>query len=150
MEHSSQFKDSSFKENARGSSSQAPSIAESVARSKDAIGAAANDAMNSAGTDLQSLRSDLNSLKDTVAKFMSQASNEAARSAREVTSNLAGQVSDVANDVAGKGAEIASAATNQAKTFASELEGMARRNPIGAIAGAVLVGVMIGMMGRRS
>jgi ElaB/YqjD/DUF883 family membrane-anchored ribosome-binding protein len=39
-------------------------------------------------------------------------------------------------------------ATEQAKTFAAELEGMARRNPLGTIAGAVLVGVVIGMMSR--
>jgi hypothetical protein len=35
-----------------------------------------------------------------------------------------------------------------AKTLASELEGMARRNPLGTIAGALLVGVIIGMMSR--
>jgi ElaB/YqjD/DUF883 family membrane-anchored ribosome-binding protein len=99
---------------------------------------------------LQSLRADLNSLKDTVAKFVSRAGSEAAKSAREVTSNVAGQVGDVASDLAGKGAEMASAASDQVKSFASELENMARRNPIGAMAGAVLVGVMIGLLGRRS
>jgi len=159
MEHantrseSQHFGGGQLKENARGSSGpsgSAPSVSESVTRGKEAIGAAATDAMNSAGTDLQSLRSDLNSLKDTVAKFVSQAGGEAAKSAREVTSNLAGQVGSVASDVAGKSAEMASAASDQAKTFASELEGMARRNPIGAIAGALLVGVLIGVMGRRS
>ena len=156
MEHantrseSQHFGGGQLKENARGSGASAPSVSESVTRGKEAIGAAATDAMNSAGTDLQSLRSDLNSLKDTVAKFVSQAGGEAAKSAREVTSNLAGQVGSVASDVAGKGAEMASAASDQAKTFASELEGMARRNPIGAIAGALLVGVLIGVMGRRS
>jgi hypothetical protein len=30
----------------------------------------------------------------------------------------------------------------------SELEGMARRNPLGTIAGALLVGVIIGMISR--
>jgi len=156
MEHgntrseSQHFGGGQLKENARGSGASAPSVSESVTRGKEAIGAAATDAMNSAGTDLQSLRSDLNSLKDTVAKFVSQAGGEAAKSAREVTSNLAGQVGSVASDVAGKSAEMASAASDQAKTFASELEGMARRNPIGAIAGALLVGVLIGVMGRRS
>jgi ElaB/YqjD/DUF883 family membrane-anchored ribosome-binding protein len=45
---------------------------------------------------------------------------------------------------------MASTATEQAKTFASEVESMARRNPMGAIAGAVLVGIMIGVLGRRS
>ena len=45
---------------------------------------------------------------------------------------------------------MASTATDQAKTFASELESMARRNPIGAMAGAVMVGILIGMLGRRN
>jgi ElaB/YqjD/DUF883 family membrane-anchored ribosome-binding protein len=83
-------------------------------------------------------------------KFISQAGNEAAKSAREITSNVAGQVGGVAGDMADKGANIASATTQQAKTFAAELEAMARRNPLGAIAGAVMIGVLIGMMGRRN
>jgi ElaB/YqjD/DUF883 family membrane-anchored ribosome-binding protein len=140
-----------FKDSPRGGATgSGPSIAESVVRGKEAIGTAANDAMNSAESDLQALRTDLNSLKDTVAKFVSQAGSEAAKSAREVTSNVAGQVGGVANDLADKGAEMASAASAQAKSFASELENMARRNPIGALAGAVVIGVLIGLMGRRS
>jgi ElaB/YqjD/DUF883 family membrane-anchored ribosome-binding protein len=133
-----------------GAGGSGSSISESVTRGKEAIGTAASEAMNSAGSDLQSLRADLNSLKDTVAKFVSQAGNEAAKSAREVTSNVAGQVGGVASDLAGKGTEMASAAMDQAKSFASELEGMARRNPIGALAGAVMIGVLIGLMGRRN
>jgi hypothetical protein len=41
---------------------------------------------------------------------------------------------------------------HQAQSFASELEGMGRRNPLGAMAAALLVGVMIGVIsrGRRS
>src|ERR1700680_2956255 len=76
------------------------SIADSLARGRDAVGTAANDAMSSAGSDLQSLRSDLNSLRETVTKFVSQAGNEAAKSAREVTSSVATQVGDVASDLA--------------------------------------------------
>jgi ElaB/YqjD/DUF883 family membrane-anchored ribosome-binding protein len=63
---------------------------------------------------------------------------------------VADQVGGVASDLADRGAGMASAASDQAKSFASELENMARRNPIGAIAGAVVVGVLIGLMGRRS
>jgi hypothetical protein len=37
---------------------------------------------------------------------------------------------------------------HQLKSFASELEGMARRNPLGAMAAALLVGVMIGVISR--
>ena len=99
---------------------------------------------------IRAIRDDLNSLKDTLSRFMSQASDEALKSARQLTSNVAGQVSDVASDLANRGSQLASSAGDQAKTFANELEGMARRNPLGALAGAVAIGVLIGVMGRRS
>ena len=133
-----------------GNSPGGPSVTNSMARGKEAIGAAATDAMDQAGADLKALRNDLNNLTDTMTKFISQAGNEAAKSAREITSNVAGQVSSVASDMADKGANLASSTTQQAKTFATELESMARRNPLGAIAGAVMIGVLIGMMGRRN
>jgi hypothetical protein len=44
-----------------------------------------------------------------------------------------------ASDTAG---EMAGAATQQMKTFASELESMTKRNPLGTLAGAVLVGLL--------
>jgi ElaB/YqjD/DUF883 family membrane-anchored ribosome-binding protein len=141
-----------FEENSRRGASppSGSSVSDSIARGKEAVGSAANEAMNSVGTDLQSLRTDLNGLKDTLTKFMSQAAGEAAKSAREVSSNVAGRVGGVANDLADRGAEMASTASEQAKSFASELESMACRNPIGALAGAVVIGVMIGVLGRRS
>jgi ElaB/YqjD/DUF883 family membrane-anchored ribosome-binding protein len=126
------------------------SVSDPLNRGKDAIAEAANGAARSAGSDLQAIRDDLNSLKDTLSRFMSQASGDALRSAREVTSNVAGQVSDVASDLAVRGTQLASSAGDQAKTFATELEGMARRNPLGALAGAVAIGVLIGAIGRRS
>lgn len=141
----------SIKENARGAAASVGSaVSDSVARGRDAVGAAANEVTNSAGSDLQSLQADLNRLKDTVTKFMAQAADEATKSAREVSANVAGRVGDVATDLAQKGSAMASTATDQAKTFASEVENMARRNPIGAMAGAVMVGILIGMLGRRS
>ena len=159
MEHSSVRSESQsfagavgqFKDNRHGATGgSSPSISESVARGKEAIGTAAAEAMNSAGSDLQSLRTDFNGLKDTFARFMSQAGGEAAKSAREVTSNVAGQVGSVASDLADKGAEMASTASDRAKSLGAEFESMARRNPIGALAGAVVIGVLIGLMGRRS
>ena len=140
-----------FKENSRNSNeATSTAVSDSIARGKDAVGAAAKDAMKSAGSDLQSLQADLNGLKETVTKFMSEAADQAAKSAREVSTHVASRVSDVAGDLADRGSAMASTATEQAKTFASELESMARRNPIGAIAGAVLVGILIGVLGRRS
>jgi ElaB/YqjD/DUF883 family membrane-anchored ribosome-binding protein len=117
-----------------------------MSRAKEAVSTAASEAMDAGAADLKTLQSDLSDLKDTVAKFVARASNETAKSAREI----AAQVSTAANDIADKGASAASAATDNAKTFATEIESMARRNPLGAIAGAVVVGVLIGMMGRRS
>jgi ElaB/YqjD/DUF883 family membrane-anchored ribosome-binding protein len=134
------------KDNSRSSGN----VSGALEHGKEAIGNAATDAMNSAGPDFQSLRNDLNALTNTVTKFVSEAGSEAAKSAQQITSTVAGRVGDVASGLADKGAEMAGAATGQAKTLASELENMARRNPLGVIAGAVVVGLLIGTMGRRS
>jgi ElaB/YqjD/DUF883 family membrane-anchored ribosome-binding protein len=57
----------------------------------------------------------------------------------------------MASDAGVAASDMAESATQQIKTFASELEGMARRNPLGTIAGAVIVGVLIGLIaGNRS
>jgi ElaB/YqjD/DUF883 family membrane-anchored ribosome-binding protein len=122
------------------------SIAEAGVRGKDAISTVATDATNSAGAELALLRSDLNSLIHTVEKFIAHAGVETEKVARKVSHNMAGR----AGDLSDKGVEMASAATDQAKVFASDFEHMVRRNPIGAIAGAVTVGVVIGLLGRRS
>lgn len=129
-------------------------MSESLNRGKDAVGAAANEAMTAAASDLQAIRNDLNSLKDTLARFMTQASSKAARSARDVSLSVSGQVKDavqdtvgVAGDIADKGMEFASTAGEQAKTLAAEFEAMARRNPLGALAGALAIGFLIGVWG---
>ncbi|SRR6266566_4837704 len=122
------------------------SVASSISQGKEAASTAASDAMGTAGADFKALQSDLSDLKETVAKLISRASNETTKSAREI----AGQVSTAASDIAEKGANVASVATDQAKTLVAELENVARRNPLGALAGAVVVGVLIGMMWRRS
>jgi ElaB/YqjD/DUF883 family membrane-anchored ribosome-binding protein len=134
-----------------GSSNPKPnSVGDALNRGKDAISDAANDAAKSSGSDLQAIQNDLNSLKETLSRFMSQAGTQAVKSARDATSNLAGQVGDAASDLADRGSQLVSTAGDQAKTFASELESMARRNPLGTLAGAVAIGVLIGIMGRRS
>jgi ElaB/YqjD/DUF883 family membrane-anchored ribosome-binding protein len=133
-------------------------VSESLSRGKDAIGAAAGEAMTAAASDLEAIRNDLNSLKDTLARFMVQAGNETARSARDVSSSVAGQmkdavggaVGDIAGGLADKGVEFASTAGEQAKSLAAELDAIARRNPLGALAGALAIGFLIGAWGRRS
>jgi ElaB/YqjD/DUF883 family membrane-anchored ribosome-binding protein len=100
------------------------------------------------GETLSQLRRDVASLKDTFALFASQAGGEAAKAMRNMSEAVASQVGDAASGVADTGSGLATSAKQQAKTFASELEAMARRNPLGTIAGTLVVGVIIGMMSR--
>jgi len=92
--------------------------------------------------DMTRLQREVASLKDTFARLASQVSSEAAKTVRNVGQTVASQ----AGGVADAGSELASSAKEHAKTVVSELEAMARRNPLGTIAGAVLVGVIIGMI----
>jgi ElaB/YqjD/DUF883 family membrane-anchored ribosome-binding protein len=94
------------------------------------------------------LSRDLASLKDSFARLASQAGGEAAKTIRGVSQAVASHVGGAASGVADASSDVASTAKEHAKTFASELEGMARRNPLGTIAGAVVIGVIVGMMWR--
>jgi ElaB/YqjD/DUF883 family membrane-anchored ribosome-binding protein len=134
-----------------------PSVGESLSRGKDALGTVAAGAMADASSDLDALRNDLTSLKNTLARFMADAGGEAAKSAREVSSSVAGHVGgvaghvgDKASDLADRGAQFAATTGEQAKSLAAEIEAFARRNPLGALAGAVAVGFVLGLWGRRS
>jgi ElaB/YqjD/DUF883 family membrane-anchored ribosome-binding protein len=97
---------------------------------------------------LSGLRQDMTSLKNTLSRFASQAGDDAAKTVRGASQSLASQVGGAATGVADMGSDLATTAKEHAKTFASELEGMARRNPLGTIAGALVVGVVIGLMSR--
>ena len=100
------------------------------------------------GETLSQLSRDVASLKDTFSLLVSQAGGEAAKKMRNMGEAVASQVSDTASGVADTGSDLASSAKHRATTFASELEAMARRNPLGTIAGSLLVGVIVGMMSR--
>ena len=100
------------------------------------------------GETLSQLRRDVASLKDTFALLVSQAGGEAAKAMRNMSDTAASQVGDAASGVADTSSDLAASAKQHAKTFASELEAMARRNPLGTIAGTLMVGVIIGMMSR--
>jgi ElaB/YqjD/DUF883 family membrane-anchored ribosome-binding protein len=114
------------------------SVVESINRGKEAIGSAANEAMDAAATDLESLRRDLNGLTQTLTTFLSQAGTEAGKSARDVSSALAEQ-----------GVNVASGAAERSKSLVGDLEQMARRNPLGTLAGAVVLGMLIASLSRR-
>ena len=97
---------------------------------------------------LSELRQDMASLKSTISRFASQAGDDAAKTVRGASQTLASQVGSAASGVADMSSDLASSAKEHAKTFASELEGMAKRNPLGTLAGALVVGVVIGLMSR--
>ena len=98
--------------------------------------------------DVQKLRRDVANLTDTLTRLGSRVGGEAAETVRSAGQSFSAQVGSAAGAVADASSDLASSAKEHAKTFASELEGMARRNPLGTIAGALLVGVVIGMMSR--
>ena len=97
---------------------------------------------------LSQLSREIASLKDTFALLASQTGGEAAKKMRNMSEALVSQVGDAAGGVADTGSDLATSAKQHAKTFASELEAMARRNPLGTIAGTLVVGVIVGMMSR--
>ena len=89
---------------------------------------------------------DVASLKDTFTRLTSQLGDVGTKTARNVSQAVASQIGSATS--VDTGSDLASSAREHAKTFASELEGMARRNPLGTIAGALMIGIVIGMMSR--
>lgn len=124
--------------------------AEALSRGKEAASAAGAEAASSGASAVQSLRSEIKNIQDMVTRLAAQSGREAVDSARHAAAAAAERVGDVAGDLARSSADAAAAATDRAKSVAGELEGMARRNPMGVIAGAVVIGVLIGVLGRRS
>jgi hypothetical protein len=94
------------------------------------------------------LNRDVGSLKDSFTRLASQLGDVGTKTIRNVSQTVTSQVGTAAGGLVDAGSDLASTASEHAKTFASELENMARRNPLGTIAGALLVGVIIGMMSR--
>ena len=112
---------------------------------KDGIAGAARDRL---AEDVSGLRAEMNRMSESLSKFASEAGGQAARTARNVGQAVASQVGSTASGIASTSAEMASSATEQVKTLATELEGIARKNPLGALAGALAVGIVIGLIVR--
>jgi ElaB/YqjD/DUF883 family membrane-anchored ribosome-binding protein len=100
------------------------------------------------GDTVSQLSRDLASLKNSFSQLASQAGGEAAKAMRNMSQSVTSQVGDAASGAADRGADLAATAKEQVKTFASELEAMARRNPLGTIAGTLVVGIVLGLMTR--
>lgn len=98
---------------------------------------------------IDALRRDLNGLKEAMSEFLAQTAARSAEAAQEAATRVAEQSAAAAGRVAESSAALAGQAADQAKSAAMELEGLARRNPLSAIAAAAAIGLIIGMMGRR-
>jgi ElaB/YqjD/DUF883 family membrane-anchored ribosome-binding protein len=96
--------------------------------------------------EVSSLRADMAKMHGILSNFVSEAGGQAARTARNVGQSVVSHVGSTASGLANTTADIASSATDQLKTFATELEDVARRNPLGALAGALAVGIVIGLI----
>jgi ElaB/YqjD/DUF883 family membrane-anchored ribosome-binding protein len=95
------------------------------------------------------LQEELAALKSTVASLLAEAKGGAAktlRAAGDLVSHKVGSASHVAVE---KSSALAESATGRVQSLALELEIWARRRPLSAIAGAMLAGILIGMLGRR-
>jgi ElaB/YqjD/DUF883 family membrane-anchored ribosome-binding protein len=84
------------------------------------------------------------------AKSPTAALSETAQGAVESMRSAAGEVKERGQEAISKGAaaatEMADSASKQVTTFASELTKMTRDNPLGALAGAAIAGVLIGLL----
>jgi ElaB/YqjD/DUF883 family membrane-anchored ribosome-binding protein len=109
---------------------------------------AESSASSTRGTDLSKLVEEVASLRDTLTKYISDAGSDAAKTVRDVGQSVTSQIGGAASGVMDAGASMANTASKQTKTFISEIESAARQNPLGAMAGALLVGVLIGLLGR--
>jgi ElaB/YqjD/DUF883 family membrane-anchored ribosome-binding protein len=123
-------------------------VGDAFDRGKSGIADSASAARDSLAEDMTRLRADLAKMQETVARFATEAGSEAATTARRVGQVVASEVGSAASGIAEAGAQMASSAKEQVKTFASEFEAMARRNPLGTMAGTLVAGIVIGLMSR--
>jgi ElaB/YqjD/DUF883 family membrane-anchored ribosome-binding protein len=88
--------------------------------------------------DIARLQEEIAALRSTVTTLLSEVGSGAAKTLKAAT--------DV---VTHQGTALAASASDRAHTLASELESLARRKPLSTIAGALVAGIIIGLMGRR-
>jgi hypothetical protein len=77
---------------------------------------------------------------------------DTARDAIDSVKNTVGDAVDRGQAAVGQAtaaaSDMAKSASQQVTTFASELEAMTKRNPLGILAGAFFAGILIGLLGR--
>jgi hypothetical protein len=73
----------------------------------------------------------------------------AARGVRTIGETIIDRVSATSVAAADCASAMVDSAANSARSMARDLEGFARRQPLSALAGALLIGVVLGMFSRR-
>jgi hypothetical protein len=121
---------------------------DAIERGRSNIADSAHAAGDNLAQDLARLRADMAKMQQTLSAFVSEIGSETARTMGGVSHSVVKEVGAAASTLADAGAELAGSAKDQAKTFASELEAAARKNPLGTLAAALLAGIVIGMMTR--
>jgi ElaB/YqjD/DUF883 family membrane-anchored ribosome-binding protein len=124
------------------------SIAGALERGRTKIAESAAATGDDLAGDMKTLRADMAKMQDTLMKFVSQVGSHSSQTMSDVGQAVAGQVASAASGIAGAGSDMAASATAQAKTFASELESMARKNPLGTLVGTLMVGMVVGFISR--
>jgi ElaB/YqjD/DUF883 family membrane-anchored ribosome-binding protein len=124
-----------------GQSDKDTSIGGAIERGSSAIAEHTNRTTDELSKEVTELRAELAKMQQTVTRYASNTGSEAMKTARDVGSAVVTTVENKASD-------LAASATAQAKTFASELETMARNNPMPTLAGTLVVGMLIGFCSR--
>jgi ElaB/YqjD/DUF883 family membrane-anchored ribosome-binding protein len=107
-------------------------VGEEFQRAKDQLSQTAAAAREDLAADLRKLTADVSRLTETVGS---------------IAKSVGSQIGEAATDL---GSEIASSAKQEAGSMVAEFERVARRNPLAVVAGALCVGMVIGLMsGRR-
>jgi len=113
--------------------------------SPTSISAAVDKVTDQVSSSIGTVGDKLSEAANNATQYASDVGDSVSRTARQMGESVASRVEELADS----GADAASAVGGQVKTFASEIEAFGRKNPLGAIASALLVGVVIGMLGRR-
>jgi hypothetical protein len=74
--------------------------------------------------------------------MIADTANEAIDSVKNTVGDAVDRGQAAVNQATAAASDMAKSASQQVTTFASELEAMTKRNPLGVLAGAVIVGVL--------
>jgi ElaB/YqjD/DUF883 family membrane-anchored ribosome-binding protein len=119
------------------------------AENQDGDIASASDQTAQSSADMARLQAELASLRLTVASLMAEVKGGAAKTLRAAGDLVSHKVGAVGHAAAEKTSSVTATTAERAHGLISELEIWARRRPLSAIAGAMLAGVIIGMLGHR-